>query len=74
MFKAFYNREYIDNINMVLKNIKLEIIADFVYVYQQGFTIITNKVISQSDLNTIEIYIKNVDTIKSEDIMTSCLS
>ena len=30
----------------------------------------TNKVASQSDLNTIENYIKNVDIIKSENIMS----
>jgi len=34
----------------------------------------TNKVISQSNLNTIESYIKNVDAIKLENIVTSCLS
>ena len=30
----------------------------------------TNKVASQSDLNIIKNYIKNIDVIKSEDIMT----
>ena len=33
----------------------------------------TNKVTSQSDLNTIESYIKNVDIINLKNIMTSCL-
>ena len=38
--------EHIANINKILKNIKLEIIADFICIDQQGFTITTNKVIS----------------------------
>ena len=33
----------------------------------------TNKVTSQSDLNTIKNYIKNINIIKSEYIMTPCL-
>jgi len=66
--------EHIANINKILKNIKLEIIADLICTDQQSLTITTNKVISQSNLNTIEIYIKNVDAIELENIMTPCLS
>lgn len=44
--------------------------ADFVHTDNQGLIIMTNKVISQSNLNTIENYIKNVDIINIEDIMT----
>ena len=36
----------------------------------QSLIITTNKVVSQSDLSTIEKYIKNVDVIKTEDIIT----
>ncbi len=34
----------------------------------------TNKVIFQSDLNTIENYIKNVNIINLKNIMTPCFS
>ena len=62
--------EHISNINRILRNIKSEVMADFVHTDNQGLIIITNKVISQSSLNTIENYIKNVDIINIEDIMT----
>jgi len=49
---------HIININRTSKNIKSDIIADFVY-----------KIASPSDLNTIEKYIKNVNNIVLEDII-----
>jgi len=65
--------KHITNINRALKNIKSEILADFVYTDYRSLIITTNKVASQSDLNTIKKYIKNVDTIKLVDIMISYL-
>ena len=65
------------NINRTLKNIKSEIMTNFVHANHYGLiirTIRTNKIASQSDLSIIENYIKNVYTIKYEDIMISCLS
>ena len=41
---------HLTNLNRALKNIKLEVIADFVCIYQTGITIVTNKVISSLDL------------------------
>ena len=66
--------KHISNINRALKNIKSEIMANFVYIDNWELIITTNKVTSQSDLNTIKIYIKNIDVINSEDIMTLYLS
>ena len=40
---------YVININRVLKNIKLEVMADFIYMEKSGLVIITNRVVS--DLN-----------------------
>ena len=37
---------HITNLNRALKNIKSDILADFVYMDQAGITIITNKVVS----------------------------
>ena len=65
---------YIANINRALKDIKSDIMADFVWADQRGLTIITNKVASMSDLNTINRYIKNVNIVDSKDIMAPQLS
>ena len=41
---------HIININRILKNIKSEVIVDFICSDQSGITIITNKVVSSLDL------------------------
>jgi len=41
---------HITNLNRVLKNIKLEVMADFVCMDQAGITIVTNKVASSLNL------------------------
>jgi len=62
--------EYITNINRSLKDIKLEVMADFIYMDSISIIIVTNKVVSALNLQTIEKYIKNVDHIKLEEIDT----
>ena len=64
------NSSKISNINSALKNIKSEILADFVCNDYWDLIITMNKVTLQSDLNTIKKYIKNINVIESEDIMT----
>ena len=54
--------------NRVLKNIKLEIIADFICSDNKDIIITTNKVVSMLDLQTIERYIKNVNNIESNQV------
>ena len=66
--------EHVTNINRALKTIKSEIMANFVHVDHCGLIITTNKITSQYDLSTIENYIKNINTIKSKNIMTSYFS
>jgi len=58
---------HITNLNRAFKNIKSEIVADF---DQHRLIITTNKIVSPSDLYTIENYIKNVNNIKSNNIIT----
>jgi len=60
---------HIANINRTLKNIKLDILADFVYNNHRCLIITTNKIIYQLDLSTIKNYIKNIDVIKTKDII-----
>ena len=66
--------DHIININRTLRNIKLDIIANYVYLEQKDITIVTNKVTSSLDLQVIEKYIKNIEDVNSEDIDTPCLS
>ena len=49
---------YITNLNRALKNIKSEVMVDFICMDQADITIVTNKVISSLDLQTIKKYIK----------------
>ena len=44
---------HVANINRVLKNIKLEVMADFICMEKCGLVIINNKVASVLDLQTI---------------------
>ena len=72
-FIAISNK-HIANINSVLKNIKSDIVADFIQKYNRGLVITTNKVVANSDLNTIENYIKNIDMINSNKTMSLRIS
>ena len=63
------SNSHIANLNRVLKNIKLDIIANFVRLDQYGIIITINKVASVSDLYTIENYIKNTDNMNLDDIL-----
>jgi len=64
---------YITNINRALKNIKSKIVADFVHSDQAGVTIVTNKVASLLDLQTIKKYINNVNHIEADEVKVSYL-
>ena len=59
---------HIANINRALKNIKSDILADFVCNNYRCLIITTNKIVYQLDLSTIKNYIKNIDIIKTKDI------
>ena len=65
---------YITNLNSVLRNIKSDVMADFVQANQHGIIIIMNKVALPLDIQTIENYIKNINHINSNNMGTSHLS
>ena len=50
---------HICTINCALKSIKLNIIADFISVDDKGIIISTNNIVSPSDLQEIEKYVKS---------------
>ena len=64
---------YITNFNRALKDIKLEVMAKFVYMDQAGITIVTNKVALPLNLQMIEKYIKNANYIDLDKVNTTCL-
>ena len=57
---------HIVNINRSLKNIKLDIMANFIHVDNKGIVISTNKVVSLLDLQSIKKYVKNAHCIEAE--------
>jgi len=65
---------HITNINNILRNIKSDIMVDFVRTDQYGIIITMNKIASTSDLQTIENYIKNIDYMNFKDIGLPYLS
>jgi len=62
---------HITNLNRTLKNIKSDVMANFI---QFDIIITTNKVASPSNLHTIKNYIKNVNNMDSNNILTPQLS
>jgi len=62
---------HIININSILRNIKSDVMADFVQTDQHGIIITMNKVTLPSDLQTIENYVKNIDYIDFSDCYIS---
>ena len=61
---------YVVNLNKAFKNIKSEVIVNYVCLEPIGITIVTNKIVLSLDLQVIENYVKNVENINSEDIKT----
>ena len=54
---------HIININSILRNIKSDVMTDFVQTDQHNIIITMNKITSPSDLQTIENYVKNINYI-----------
>jgi len=50
---------HVTNINRALKNIKSQVMADFIRIEKSRLVITTNKVASNLNLQTIEKYMKN---------------
>ena len=65
--------KYIANLNRVLKDIKLDTFIDFIRSNYSSLVIISNKVVSSSDLNIIESYIKNANSVNTNDVQSTYL-
>ena len=56
---------HVCNINQILKNIKSNIMADYICMDSKGIVITTNNIASPSNLQAIEKYIKNTSSIEA---------
>jgi len=56
---------YISNINRILKNVKLDVLVDFIHSNQLDIMVVTSKVVFLSDLQLIKNYIKNIKNINA---------
>ena len=65
--------DHVINLNKTLKNIKSDIIIDYICIKQNSITIVTSKVALSSDLQVIENIVKNVENTNFEDIETPYL-
>ena len=61
---------HVTNMNRVLKNIKMDVMVDFVWQDLNGIIIVTNKVALILKLQTIENYVKNADCINTKEVKT----
>ena len=59
---------HVANINWSLRNVKSEILVDFICSDLSSIMVVTNKVVVQSDLYIIENYIKKVNNINSINV------
>jgi len=59
---------HITNINRLLKNIKLEYKVDYIWSEKFSIIIVTDKIASLLDLQTIEKYIKNLNQIDIKNV------
>ena len=64
---------HVSNINRALKNAKYEVLVNFIRFEQSGIIVVTNKVMSSSDLLIIKNYVKNVKYIDILSINIPCL-
>jgi len=61
------------NINRLLKGFKLEVSVNFICLDNKGLLLTTNKVVASSDLNIIEKYLKELNDVDSNEVMSSRL-
>ena len=59
---------HIDNLNYALKSIKSDTIINFIHNDHWDLIIMLNKVILSSDLSIVENYVKNTNSIDSNDV------
>ena len=64
---------HIANINKLLKGIKSEICTDFIHPDNREIIITINEVVFAFNLNAIEKYLKDLNNVNSNKVMSSRL-
>ena len=64
---------HVANLNRNLRNAKSEVLVDFIHSDPLGIIVVTNKVLLNSNLLTIEKYVKNLENIDSTQVKTPWL-
>ena len=64
---------HVSNLNCTLKGIKPDTFIDFIYKDYWGLIIIANKVVSISDINIVENYIKNIQSVDASEVQSAWL-
>ena len=62
------SNNHITNINRLLKNIKSNCKADYIWLKKSSIIIVTDKVASALDLQTIERFVKNSNQIDVKNV------
>ena len=65
--------DHITNINRLLQSIKSDVRVNFIYSENLGVTIVTNKIASSLDLQTIKKYVKNAKYVVVKEVEVPCL-
>ena len=68
------NNAHVFNMNRALKNIKSDVVVDFICSDNMGIIAVTNKVASSLDLQTIKQYIKGTNCINFNKVDSPRLS
>ena len=61
---------YIANINKLLKEVKSNIFADYICSNNKGIIIMANKIVTSFNLNIIKKYIKELNNVDINDIIS----
>ena len=61
---------YISNINRLLKDVKSEVFTDCIWFDNKEVVIITNKVVAFSNIKIMEKYIKDLNDVDSNDVIS----
>jgi len=61
---------YITNINRLLKGTKSKISVNYIWSDYKGIVITTNKVVASSDMNIVEKYMKELNNVDLNDIIS----
>ena len=67
------SNHYVFSINRALRNVKSDVLFNFINLDSLGITVVTCKVIFPSDLQVIENYINNINCIDTMEVDVPCL-